>query len=68
MSDQSRDRIEGTVDEIKGRGKSAWGELADDDQKRAEGQADQTQGKVKQTVAGVKDKVDDAVKKVTGNW
>jgi uncharacterized protein YjbJ (UPF0337 family) len=68
MSDQSRDRIEGSVDEIKGRGKSAWGELTDDDQNRTEGQADQTEGKVKQTVADAKDKVDDAVKKVTGNW
>jgi len=68
MSDQSSDRIEGTVDEIKGRGKSAWGELTDDDQKRAEGQADQTEGKVKKGMADVKDKVDDAVKKVTGNW
>jgi uncharacterized protein YjbJ (UPF0337 family) len=68
MSDQSRDRIEGTVDEIKGRGRSAWGDLADDDQKRAEGDADQMSGKVKQGVADVKDKVDDAVKKVTGNW
>jgi uncharacterized protein YjbJ (UPF0337 family) len=68
MSDQSRDRIEGSFDEIKGRGKAAWGELTDDDQKRAEGQADQAEGKAKQTVADVKDKVDDAVKKVTGNW
>ncbi|MEA2516036.1 MAG: CsbD-like [Thermomicrobiales bacterium] len=68
MSDQSRDRIEGTADEIKGRGRSAWGDLADDDQKRAEGDADQMSGKVKQGVADVKDKVDDAVKKVTGNW
>jgi uncharacterized protein YjbJ (UPF0337 family) len=68
MSDQSSDRIEGTVDEIKGRGKSALGELTGDDQKRAEGQADQTEGKVKKGMADVKDKVDDAVKKVTGNW
>jgi len=68
MSDQSQDRIEGTVDEMKGRGKAALGELTDDDQKRAEGQADQLTGKVKQGVADVKDKVDDAVKKVTGNW
>jgi len=68
MSDQSRDRIEGTVDEIKGRGKSAWGEVADDDQKRAEGDVDQLSGKVKQGTADAKDKVDDAVKKVTGNW
>jgi len=67
MSDSSQDRIEGKVDELKGRGKSALGELTDDDQKRAEGDADQTQGKLKQGIADVKDKVDDVVKKVTGN-
>jgi len=67
MTDSSRDRIEGKVDELSGRGKSAYGDLADDDQKRAEGESDQTKGKVKQGLADVKDKVDDAVKKVTGN-
>jgi uncharacterized protein YjbJ (UPF0337 family) len=65
MSDQSRDRIEGTVDEIKGRVKSAWGELTDDDQKRAEGHADQIEGEVKKGMADAKDKVDDAIKRVT---
>ena len=67
MSDQSRDRIEGSVDDLKGRGKSAWGELADDDERRAEGDADQAAGAAKKGLANVKDKVDDAVKKVTGN-
>jgi uncharacterized protein YjbJ (UPF0337 family) len=65
MTDQSRDRIEGTADELKGRARSAWGELVDDDQARAEGEADQTKGQFKQGVADVKDAVDDAVKKVT---
>jgi uncharacterized protein YjbJ (UPF0337 family) len=67
MTDSSRDRLEGKGDELLGRGKSALGDLTDDDQKRAEGDADQTQGKVKQGIADVKDKVDDVVKKVTGN-
>ncbi len=67
MSDSTRDRLSGKADELKGRGKSALGDLTDDDQKRAEGDADQTQGKVKQGLADVKDKVDDVVKKVTGN-
>jgi uncharacterized protein YjbJ (UPF0337 family) len=40
MSDQSQDRLEGALDEVKGRGKAALGELTDDDQMRAEGQAD----------------------------
>lgn len=67
MSDASRDRLEGKSDELLGRGKSALGDLTDDDQKRAEGEADQNQGKLKQGIADVKDKVDDVVKKVTGN-
>jgi uncharacterized protein YjbJ (UPF0337 family) len=67
MSDSSRDRIEGKVDELSGRGKSAVGDLTGDEQTRAEGDADQTQGQLKQGLADVKDKVDDVVKKVTGN-
>lgn len=67
MSDASRDRIEGKVDDLTGRGKSAFGELTGDDQTKAEGEADQTEGKLKQGIADVKDKVDDVVKKVTGN-
>ena len=65
MSDQTRDRIEGTVDETTGRGKSAFGELTGDEQTQAEGQTDQATGNFKQGLADVKDKVDDAVKKVT---
>lgn len=67
MSDSSRDRIEGTVDELTGRGKSAVGDLTGDEQTRAEGDANQTEGKLKQGLADVKDKVDDVVKKVSGN-
>ncbi len=65
MSDQTRDRIEGMVDQTMGRGKSALGELTGDEQTQAEGQADQATGDLKQGLADVKDKVDDAVKKVT---
>ncbi len=65
MTDQSRDRIEGNVDELTGRGKSAFGELTGDEQTQSEGQTDQATGKGKQALADVKDKVDDVVKKVT---
>ena len=68
MSDRTRDRIEGMSDEIKGRGKAAWGELTDDDEKRIEGQADRAEGEIKQRKADAKDKVDEAVEKFTGNW
>jgi uncharacterized protein YjbJ (UPF0337 family) len=66
MTDQTKDRIEGTVDEAQGRAKSAWGELTDNPETKAEGDADQTAGKLKKGMADVKDTVDDAVKKVTG--
>lgn len=65
MSDQTRDRVEGKVDELKGRGKEAWGDATNDDQKRGEGQFDQLKGNAKQGIADAKDKVDDVVKKVT---
>ena len=65
MSDATRDRIEGTVDEATGRGKSAFGELTGDEQTQAEGETDQAKGNVKQGVADVKGKVDDAVKNLT---
>lgn len=67
MTDSSRDRIEGRVDELTGRGQSALGDLTNDDQQRAEGDANQTEGKLQQGMADVKDKVDDVVKKLTGN-
>ena len=65
MSDQSRDRIEGSVDEAKGRVKSAAGELTGDRDLQAEGEADQLGGKVKKGIADAKDKVDDLVRKAT---
>ena len=65
MSDSSRDRIEGTVDDLTGRGKSALGGLTNDEDMQAEGETDQAKGGLKQGMADVKDKVDDAVKKVT---
>ena len=65
MSDSSRDRIEGEVDDLTGRGKSALGGLTNDEDMQAEGETDQAKGGLKQGMADVKDKVDDAVKKVT---
>src|SRR4029453_18001300 len=43
MSDRSgdRDRVEGSVDEIKGEAKQTWGDLTGDDRMKAEGMADE---------------------------
>jgi uncharacterized protein YjbJ (UPF0337 family) len=67
VSDQSQDRVEGTYDDLKGRGKSAWGELTDDDELKSEGAADKAKGAAKKAVADAKDAVDAALKKVTGD-
>lgn len=67
MSDATRDRIEGTMDEVTGHGKSAIGDLTGNDDTKAEGEMDQARGGLKKGVADIKDKVDDTVKKVTDN-
>ncbi len=65
MSDATRDRIEGSVDDVTGQAKSAFGNLTGDEQTQAEGDMDQAEGGLKQGLADVKDKVDDVVKTVT---
>ena len=59
------------LDDLKGRAKEAAGDLTGNDDLEREGKADQAGASVKDKVNkvadAVKDKVDDAVKKVTGN-
>ena len=65
MSDSTRDRIEGAVDDVKGHGKAAAGDFTGDQDMQAEGEWDQSKGGFKQGMADAKDKVDDAVKNLT---
>ncbi len=65
MTDQSRDRLEGKFDELKGRAKEAAAEQTGDEETQREGQVDQAVGKGKQGMADVKDKADEAVKNLT---
>lgn len=67
MSDSSQDRTEGALDKLKGQAKEAVGDATGNEDTKAEGQVDQGKGEAKQGLADAKDKVDDAVKKVTGN-
>ncbi len=67
MSDSTKDRVTGHVDEAKGKAKSAVGDVTGDDQTKAEGQMDQVTGKIKQGVADLKDKANDVVKGLTGD-
>lgn len=66
MDSPSKDRIQGGVDELKGKAKSTWGEATGDERTRAEGDLDQLKGKVQQGLADAKDKVDDVIDDLTG--
>jgi uncharacterized protein YjbJ (UPF0337 family) len=63
MSENDKDRIEGTSDKLAGNVKEGVGKLTGDKQTEAEGKADQLKGDVKQGVADVKDKASDIVDK-----
>ena len=65
VSDSSRDRIEGSIDDMQGRAKSGLGGLTDDKDMQTEGEMDKAQGGLKQGMADAKDKVHEAVKNLT---
>jgi uncharacterized protein YjbJ (UPF0337 family) len=62
MSDATTDRAEGAVEEIRGRGQKAWGELTNDEEKQAEGEMSKAVGKLKRAEADAKDEIDETVK------
>jgi uncharacterized protein YjbJ (UPF0337 family) len=53
------DKVENKGEELKGRAKEAAGAVTDDDELRAEGQADQTESNIKQAGEKVKDAAED---------
>lgn len=55
----NKDRINGSVDQLKGEAKEQWGKLTDDHSKEAEGKVDKVKGKLKEGVGKVKDKLHD---------
>jgi uncharacterized protein YjbJ (UPF0337 family) len=56
------DKVKGTVEEVKGKAKQAWGDLTDNEEVRSEGQIDEAKGKGQQTVGHLKDAADDVKK------
>ena len=67
MSDATKDRVEGTVDQAKGSVKETVGKVTGDEQLQNEGVLDKAEGMVKEGMADAKSAVDSVVKKVTGN-
>jgi uncharacterized protein YjbJ (UPF0337 family) len=55
------DRVEGPLKEAGGKAKEAWGDVTDDHETEAEGQADQVEGNVQNTWGETKDKARDVL-------
>ena len=58
-----KDRIAGSIKEIKGAAKEAVGKVVGDSKLQSEGQAEKSVGKIQNAVGGVKDAFRDASKK-----
>jgi uncharacterized protein YjbJ (UPF0337 family) len=56
-----KDRIQGSVEQAKGKAKEAAGKVTGDAKLQGEGKADQAAGKVQNTVGSAKDAVKEAV-------
>lgn len=56
----NKDRIEGSMEQAKGKVKELVGKAAGDSKLENEGKADQVAGKLKNTVGGIKDAVKEA--------
>jgi uncharacterized protein YjbJ (UPF0337 family) len=57
-----KDRIEGSVEQAKGKVKEIAGKIVGDSKLETEGKAQQVAGKVQNTVGGLKDAVKEAAK------
>jgi uncharacterized protein YjbJ (UPF0337 family) len=53
----NRDQAKGKWDQIKGRAKKAWGELTDDDFKKAEGSVDKLYGVIQEKFGDTKEAI-----------
>jgi uncharacterized protein YjbJ (UPF0337 family) len=50
-----KDRVEGSIEQMKGRVKEAAGKVTGDEKLKNEGRADQAKGKLQNMVGGLKD-------------
>jgi uncharacterized protein YjbJ (UPF0337 family) len=53
----NEDKVNGTVNRVKGEAKEQWGKLTDDHSTEAEGKVDKAKGKVQEEVGKLKDKL-----------
>lgn len=57
----NKDRIEGSLEQAKGKVKEVAGKVTGDTKLETEGKADQVKGKVQNTIGGIKDSVKEAI-------
>ena len=60
----NNDQIAGKWEQFKGRAKKAWGELTDDDFKKADGSADKLYGIIQERFGDTKEKIKDKLDKL----
>jgi uncharacterized protein YjbJ (UPF0337 family) len=57
----NKDRVEGSLEQAKGKVKEVTGKVTGDSKLETEGKADQVKGKVQNTIGGVKDTIKEAI-------
>lgn len=57
----NKDRIEGSLEQAKGKVKEVAGKVTGDTKLETEGKADQVKGKVQNTIGGMKDTIKEAL-------
>jgi uncharacterized protein YjbJ (UPF0337 family) len=55
----NRDRVRGSMDQVKGEAKEQWGKLTDDRSTEVDGKMDKAKGKFKEGMGDIKDKLSD---------
>jgi uncharacterized protein YjbJ (UPF0337 family) len=58
----NKDRIEGSIEQAKGKAKEVAGKVTGDVKLETEGKVDQAAGKAQNAVGGIKDKIKEAAK------
>ena len=57
----NKDRIEGSLEQAKGKVKEVAGKVTGDTKLKTEGKADQVKGKVQNTIGGMKDTLKESI-------
>ncbi|MCK9517803.1 MAG: CsbD family protein [Dehalococcoidia bacterium] len=54
-----KDKVKGKTDEMAGKARQAYGDMADDPEQQSEGETQEMKGKARSTMSDIKDKAED---------